>query len=84
MEVYYYRRNNLSVDSISSLNHMSLSKDTILLFATQDKEQQAQLEKEHKIIYSTFPEWVKYFNVTGWVDRTKFWKVYEIKSLPKK
>jgi len=83
MPVYYYRRNNFKLDSISSLHEINLSKDTVVLFATQDKNDQAILEKNNAVVYSAFPEWVKHFNVAGWVDRTRFWKVYELKNIPK-
>ena len=61
---------------------MKLSADTTVLFASNTKEEQAILGTNNKVIYASFPEWIKLFNVAGWVDRTNFRKVYEIHHVP--
>lgn len=82
LDVYYYKRKNLRIEKINALSEMKLSADTTVLFASNTKEEQAILGTNNKVIYASFPEWIKMFNVAGWVDRTNFRKVYEIQHLP--
>jgi len=42
------------------------------------------LEKNNGKIFSALPDWIKAFNAFNWVERTRFWKVYEVKNRPVK
>ena len=82
VDVYYYKRKSLTIHIIQSLDEITLSPDSVVLFVTTDKEEQKAVEKDNVLIYSSFPEWIKFFNVTNWVARTNFRKLYEMKHLP--
>ncbi len=81
-DVFYYKRENLRVQKIASFDELRLPKDTIVLFATDNKEEEALVKQNNEIVYNSLPEWLKSFNAFHWVDRTHFWRVYEIKNLP--
>ncbi|MCX6181518.1 MAG: hypothetical protein NT150_06295 [Bacteroidetes bacterium] len=83
MEVYYYKRKNLKVEEIHSLNEIRLPKDSVVLFSTINNDEAKVMEDAYqKVVYTSLPEWVKMFNVFHWVDRTRFWRVYEVKNIP--
>lgn len=80
MDVHYYKRKNLKVLQIKSLQELSVPRDSVVLFATNNNDEVALVEKNNVLIYTSLPEWVKMFNVFHWVERTHFWRVYEIKK----
>ncbi len=82
--IHYYKRENLRMQKINSVNEIPLSADTTALFATCNEVEAAAVSKNNTMIYHILPEWVKHFNVTHWVERTHFWKVYEVKNPPVK
>ena len=84
LEIHYYRRLNLRVQKIDSVQQMRLSADTLRLLATSRTEVQALVRDQNEEVYTSLPDWVKRFNVTGWADRTPIWKVYEISKVPKR
>ena len=84
LDVYYYKRTNLSVREIQTLDEIKLLPDTTVLFATVKNEEGIVLEKNNEKIFSALPEWIKAFNAFNWVERTRFWKVYEVKNQPVK
>ena len=77
---YYFSKPNFSSHEIHRINELKLAKDTVVLFVTRDVNEQQILSKKNKLVYESFPQWIKLFNVVGWVERTKFKKVYELKS----
>ncbi len=77
---YYFSKPNFSSHEIHRINELKLAKDTVVLFVTRDVNEQQILSKKNKLVYESFPQWIKLFNVGGWVERTKFKKVYELKS----
>ncbi len=80
MDVYYYKRSNLITRKIENIEELKMLPDTTVLFATVNKEDDEILQKNNEKIYSALPDWLKMFNVFNWVERTRFWKVYEIKN----
>jgi len=84
LDVYYYKRTNLSVREIQTLDEIKLLPDTTVLFATVKNDEGIVLEKNNEKIFSALPDWIKAFNAFNWVERTRFWKVYEVKNQPVK
>ncbi len=80
MPVFYYRKDNVVLREIKSLDEIKTCADTTVLFATTNFEDGKLVRKTNELIYSGIPDWVKVFNVFNWVDRTPFWKVYEIRN----
>jgi len=56
--------------------------DEVKLYITKNKEEEEILNKSHRLVYRGLPDWVVHFNINNWVARTRFWKVYEIRSAP--
>ena len=81
MDVHYYKRKNLTVEGIHSINEIRLPKDCVVLFSSVKPEEQILMDSKYELIYNSHPEWIKKFNVFHWVDRTHFWRVYEISNL---
>ena len=84
VDVHYYKRKSLVFVPTDSLNQITLSKDTISLLVTDNPEPPGSSSFQPVLIYSSLPSWVKKFNVNHWIERTSFWYVYELKSIPDK
>ena len=77
-DISYYKRENLVIKQSDSM-HNSLSKTgTKYLMAVRSKDEGAELFKNEKLIYCSYPEWIKSFNFNHWMERTNFWYIYEI------
>lgn len=77
-ELKFYQRKNLEVFQIIEFEGVYQYQNGVKLFVTADKDLIADLDKNQKLVYTALPEWVKNFNFNNWVERTKFWRVYEI------
>ncbi len=84
LDVYYYRRANVTTRHINAVEEIRVLPDTTVLFATVSHDEDAIVHPKNKQIFSALPEWVKAFNVFDWVERTRFWTVYEIQNPPSK
>lgn len=36
--------------------------------------------KDTQLIYSSYPDWAGRFNINGWLDRTHWWYIYQVKQ----
>jgi len=77
-ELKFYQQENLEVLTVSEFDEIFLYHNGVRLFVSADKDLINELDQQHKLVYSALPEWVKKFNFNNWVERTKFWRVYEI------
>ena len=77
-ELKFYQRENLEVLQVSEFKDIYQYQNGVKLFVTADKDLIAELDQDQKLVYTALPEWVKKFNFNNWVERTKFWRVYEI------
>jgi phosphatidylinositol glycan class B len=77
LDVYFYKRSNLGIVKINSLNDVPLNKNLKQLFVTQDKSTILKAKLRTKQVYSTFPGWLKKFDFNNWFERY-CWYVYEI------
>ncbi|MFM7021819.1 MAG: hypothetical protein ACKOXB_02490 [Flavobacteriales bacterium] len=81
LDVHYYKRKNLRVEEIHSLKEIRMPKDSVVLFSSITPEEQKIMDDSYRpLIYNSHPEWIKQFNVFHWVERTRFWRVYELKK----
>jgi len=79
-KINFYKRETLKIVKISDINELSLHSEKAKLIVTSDKELIIKLDQDQKLVYTALPEWIKKFNFNNWVERTRFWKVYEIKN----
>ena len=80
LEIIFYRRSNLKMREIRSIEEIDLASDQRCLFVTRNPDSIRKTEHTYTLIYSTLPEWIKEMNFNNWVERTKLWYVYEINT----
>ena len=78
--INFYKRQNLDIIRISEYDEINQYPGEVKLIVTHDRDLINELDQSQKIVYTALPVWVKNFNVNNWVERTKFWKVYEINT----
>jgi phosphatidylinositol glycan class B len=77
-EVHYYKRASLVIKDAKDRSGDQLSSGKKYLLALSKKDARQPSNKNQKLIYSTYPEWIKRFNFNNWLDRTQIWYIYEI------
>jgi len=76
-DIYFYRRKNLNLIPIKSF--VDIPKNSENKLALVEYGKQSNIIPNHcSIIYSSYPEWVKYFNFNNWIERSGGWKLYEV------
>jgi len=76
--IYYYKRTNLELIKINSIDNIDLVNNRKQLLITTDKAVVKDIKRHKKLIYSTFPDWILRFNFNNWVERTSRYYVYEL------
>jgi phosphatidylinositol glycan class B len=82
LKANYYKPRNLEVvpiDSIKKINSYLNKEDTILFFDDHFDLLPSTIENSDvrfELLYRNVPEFIKYLNFNGWVDRTKVYCVY--------
>jgi phosphatidylinositol glycan class B len=79
--INFYKRKDLVVKQVTSINMIDPGKDTTTLFATNKPGLPYDNRFKFILIYSSFPDWVKNFNINNWIERTYFWYIYELKKV---
>jgi len=79
-DVNYYRRSGLVTRKIDSISHIKIPKDTLTYFITAKLPDFQGADYSHSLIYFALPEWMKWFDINNWIERTKFWRIYRIQS----
>jgi len=76
-EVHYYKRENLKIIKAQLPGDPVFLKGKKYLIAVRGKDPELSLFKGHKLVYASYPEWIKRFNINNWLDRTQSWYIYE-------
>jgi phosphatidylinositol glycan class B len=74
----YYKRKNLHVEHIDSISMIKPEKGTAILFAATKPLSSSDIPYKANLIYTSYPEWLKNFNINDWIGRTHLWYVYEV------
>ena len=77
-EIHYYKRENLVIkkaESPLSLESLDGKKSLVAIMST---DSEITFFKQYKLVYTSYPEWIRRFNINHWMDRTKIWYVYEV------
>lgn len=77
-EIHFYKR--ASLETIKA-DYPFIPENTggiKFLFAVKSDDPFLQFFKGKKLIYSSYPDWIRKFNVNHWVERTRIWYVFEI------
>ena len=78
LDIHYYKRGDLLIQKVDSSGQFNARKNSRFLLAAKSNDKEARKIKNKRLVWSTFPEWVKKLNVNNWVERTTFWNIYEI------
>jgi phosphatidylinositol glycan class B len=78
LDIYFYKRADLKVIKIDSVNRIDLDVNRKILFVTKDKNILNDIKAHKRPIYSSYPGWIRVFNFNNWMARTNFWYVYEL------
>lgn len=78
LDIHFYKRENaeaVKAESISSVQNRGGTKTLLALTSNEIPD-----HTKWKLVYMGVPIWLKDFNFNGWIDRTKFWRLYEMKE----
>ncbi len=78
LDISYYKRRDLVIRKAESVAGLDSGLEKKFLVAIKGRDREFEKLKNFKPVYSTYPEWVKYFNFNHWLDRTQVWYIYEI------
>ncbi len=81
VDVHFYKRKSLVLQQVDSVNRIRPVRDTVTLVVTSRPLVMTGTSSGAELVYSTYPAWVRRFNINHWLDRTSFWHVYEIKPV---
>jgi GPI mannosyltransferase 3 len=81
-DIRYYRRANLEIRDIYSVNGNESLTGRNILFATMHPEGQKLFPGHSQEVYTSVPAWLRKFNINHWVDRTEFWHLYLVRNTP--
>jgi hypothetical protein len=78
--INYYKRQNLCVAEVSSLDKLPLYGNAPYLLAVDRREGYPidSLPGHKTLIYSSFPDWIMPLNFNNWMSRSQWWLVYEV------
>jgi len=80
LPIRYYRRDNVTTVCRPDFNTILINPNKTQLLATRRALKPDDVKFEYTLKYKALPDWVQIFNVGGWVERTKFWHLYEIRG----
>jgi phosphatidylinositol glycan class B len=78
LDINFYKRADLEIVKIDSVGKLDFIAGRRQLFATKDKNILNDLKTRKRLVYSSFPDWIRIFNVNNWMARTNCWYVYEL------
>jgi GPI mannosyltransferase 3 len=82
LDINFYKRPDLEIVKISSLKDLDLNNGRKTLFVTKDQNAANDLFAQKRLVYSTYPKWIRILNFNNWMSRTNCWYVYEINKNP--
>lgn len=78
LDINFYKRQNLITAKVDSFEQVNLVPGYTSLLVVLMNPETPGLRYKRKLIYTSFPDWLKFFNFNHWIERTRFWYVYEI------
>ena len=76
--MYFYFRDNLTYKKVKDAQSFELNNEEINLLVLDNQEIPEDYKYSYKLIYSSYPDWMKCFNFGGWMERSTYRRVYEI------
>ena len=81
LDIHYYKRENLTLKKADSADQLNALANTRFLVAGKSNDTAMIKIKGKRLIWSSFPEWIRMLNFNNWVERTTLWNVYEVDRL---
>lgn len=78
LDINFYKRANLEIVKVDSVGKIDLNTNGKQLFVTKDQNSSNDLKTQKRLVYSSFPNWIRIFNINNWMARTNCWYVYEL------
>lgn len=78
LNIHFYKRKNLEIKQISSLQEIKKPKDKNQLIVFTQKNVPKKFKEKNNPIYTSFPNWIKHFNFNNWLSRVNSWWLFEI------
>ena len=78
LEIHYYKRNDLVIRKASGTAQLNADYGPRFLVAAKSHDNGVEQIIHKRLVWSSYPEWIKMFNFNHWVERTDFWEVYEV------
>jgi GPI mannosyltransferase 3 len=82
LDINFYKRPDLEIVKLSSVGDLDLNNERKFLFVTKNQSTVNDLAAQKKLVYSTYPKWIKILNFNNWMSRTNCWYVYELNKNP--
>ncbi len=76
--IYFYKRSNLEVKEIKSIQEINLKSSQKQLIVVNNIKLLDGFVGEKKLMYASFPDWVFNFNFNHWIERSNYWQLYEL------
>ena len=77
-DIVYYKRESLVIKKAGSLNPQDPGSGRKYLFVLSSRDPELAYFNNKRLVYSSFPEWIRIFNFANWVDRTKTLYLFEV------
>ena len=78
LDIHFYKRANLEIVKIDTVGKIMQIANRKMLFVSKDKDILNDLRIQKRLVYSSFPDWIRVFNINNWMARTNCWYVYEL------
>ncbi len=76
--IYFYRRPGMVTRKIDSPASIPDRGDSLTYFVTTRPPDFRGADGRRELVYYALPEWMKRFDYNGWIERTRFWRIYRI------
>jgi phosphatidylinositol glycan class B len=76
--IYFYRRANLEVKEIKSVQEINITSNKKQLLVTDSRNISEDIKVRKKLIFFSLPGWLLKLNFNNWVERSGCWYVYEL------
>lgn len=75
LDIYFYKRNDLTVTHVNSIDDIPERENALVV---SGKGELATHHRVGKLVYQTYPDWSKNFNINNWQERSLSWYVFEV------
>jgi GPI mannosyltransferase 3 len=78
LDINFYKRADFEIVKLDSVGQINIATGRKQLFATKNMNILNDLKIQKRLVYSSFPNWIRIFNINNWMARANCWYVYEL------